>query len=316
MPHIPFDKYFQQFLNWREKHISERQFILILSFLVGIGAAFAAFLLKNAIHLVHKFAESLYEVDQVNFLYLALPAIGITLASLYVRYIVKDDISHGVTKILYAISQHKAIIKVHNMWSSMIASSITIGFGGSVGAEAPIVLTGSAIGSNLGRLFKMDQRTLMLLVGCGAAGALGAIFKAPIAGVAFTLEVLLLDLTMTSVVPLLITSVTATSLSYFLIGNEFMFKFDSYEPFTLERIPFIIILGIVCGLSSLYLTRVTNKIEGYFKRIDKPYKKIIIGGSILGGLIFLFPPLYGEGYNTITALLSNDSESQIGRAHV
>ena len=211
---MQFEKRFQQFLDWREKHISERQFVLILSFLVGIGAAIAAFMLKNAIHIVHQLAESLSDVDQVNYLYLALPAAGIALASLYVRYIVKDDISHGVTKILYAISQHKAIIKVHNMWSSMVASSITIGFGGSVGAEAPIVLTGSAIGSNLGRLFKMDQRTMMLLVGCGAAGALGAIFKAPVAGVAFTLEVLLLDLTMTSVVPLLITSVTATALSY------------------------------------------------------------------------------------------------------
>ncbi len=306
---MQFEKRFQQFLDWREKHISERQFVLILSFLVGIGAAIAAFLLKNAIHIVHQLAESLSDVDQVNYLYLALPAAGIALASLYVRYIVKDDISHGVTKILYAISQHKAIIKVHNMWSSMVASSITIGFGGSVGAEAPIVLTGSAIGSNLGRLFKMDQRTMMLLVGCGAAGALGAIFKAPVAGVAFTLEVLLLDLTMTSVVPLLITSVTATALSYLLIGNEFMFQFDSYEPFTLERIPFIIILGIVCGLSSLYLTRVTRKIEGFFKKIDKPYKKIIVGGSMLGALIFIFPPLYGEGYSTITALLSNNSES-------
>jgi CIC family chloride channel protein len=173
-----------------------------------------------------------------------------------------------------------------------VASAITIGFGGSVGAEAPIVLTGSAIGSNLGRMFKLDQKTLMLLVGCGAAGAIGGIFKAPIAGVAFTMEVLLLDLTMTSIVPLLIASVTATAMSYFLMGNEVMFRFDTYEAFSLERIPYIILLGIACGLVSLYFTRGMNWLEGLFKKIKKPYQKIMVGGIMLSVLIFFFPPLY------------------------
>ena len=230
--------------------------------------------------------------DSLNYWYLAFPAVGIIIASLFVKYVVKDDISHGVTKILYAISQHKAIIKLHNCWSSIVASSITIGFGGSVGAEAPIVLTGSAIGSNLGQFFKLDQRTLMLLVGCGAAGAVGGIFKAPIAGVAFVMEVLLMDLTMTSIVPLLIASVTATAFSYLFMGDEVMFHFDNYAPFTLDRVPYLLLLGIVCGLISLYFTRGMNWIEGFFHRLKVPYKKILVGSLMLGVLIFLFPPLW------------------------
>ena len=305
---IPHDWY-PRLLTWREHHIKEKHFILILSLLVGIGAGLAAFILKSTIHVIQGVITSLFAANEVNYWYLALPAVGITLASLFVRYVVKDDISHGVTKILYAISQHKAIIKLHNIWSSIVASAITIGFGGSVGAEAPIVLTGSAIGSNLGRMFKLDQKTLMLLVGCGAAGAIGGIFKAPIAGVAFTMEVLLLDLTMTSIVPLLIASVTATAMSYFLMSNEVMFRFDTYEAFSLERIPYIILLGIACGLVSLYFTRGMNWLEGLFKKIKKPYQKIMVGGIMLSVLIFFFPPLYGEGYDTISALLTGNSDS-------
>lgn len=305
---IPHDWY-PRLLTWREHHIKEKHFILILSLLVGIGAGLAAFILKSTIHVIQGVITSLFAANEVNYWYLALPAVGITLVSLFVRYVVKDDISHGVTKILYAISQHKAIIKLHNIWSSIVASAITIGFGGSVGAEAPIVLTGSAIGSNLGRMFKLDQKTLMLLVGCGAAGAIGGIFKAPIAGVAFTMEVLLLDLTMTSIVPLLIASVTATAMSYFLMGNEVMFRFDTYEAFSLERIPYIILLGIACGLVSLYFTRGMNWLEGLFKKINKPYQKIMAGGIMLSVLIFFFPPLYGEGYDTISALLTGNSDS-------
>ena len=293
-------------LEWREKHIKDKQFLLILSFIIGVGCALAAFFLKGAIHFVQNIVTTFVEVDKLNFWYLATPTFGILVAYLFVKYVVKDDISHGVTKILYAISQHKAIIKLHNCWSSMIASSLTIGFGGSVGAEAPIVLTGSAIGSNLGQLFKLDQKTLMTLVGCGAAGAVGGIFKAPITGVTFVMEVLLIDLTMTSIVPLIISSVTATAFSYFLMGNEVMFRFDSYAPFELDRVPFLIILGVVCGLTSLYFTRCTNWLERSFKKIKKPFIKIGIGGIILGILIFAFPPLYGEGYGSISALLEGE----------
>jgi Chloride channel protein EriC len=295
---------FQRFSLWREKNIKEKQFILVLSFLVGIFTAFAALILKYLIHLIQDFLTNNFSSTGANYLYLVYPIVGIFIAGLFVRYVVKDDISHGVTKILYAISRRKGRIKRHNIWSSTIASSITIGFGGSVGAEAPIVLTGSAIGSNLGSLFKMEHRTLMLLVGCGAAGAIAGIFKAPIAGLVFTIEVLLLDLTMTSLLPLLISSVTAASVSYILTGTEAMFKFNLEETFAMERIPYVILLGIFCGLVSLYFTRAMIWFEGIFGKLNNPYKKLILGAIVLSILIFLFPPLYGEGYDTIDLLLN------------
>ena len=301
-------------LSWREKHIPQRQFIIILSFIVGIFTAISAFLLKSIIHLIQRLLTENFSRNDVNYWYLVFPAIGILITSLFVRKIVKDDISHGVTRILYAISQRKSILKLHNTWTSLVGSSITIGFGGSVGAEAPIVLTGSAIGSNLGKFFKMDQKTLMLLVGCGAAGAIGGIFKAPIAGLVFTLEVLMLDMTLTAIVPLLISSVTATSLAYFFSGSAAMFEFNTYEPFAIQRIPYLIILGIVCGLVSLYFTRGMNRLERFFRTIKKPYYKIAVGGITLSILIFIFPPLYGEGYETIVALLNGHSASALDRS--
>ncbi|MDR0828724.1 MAG: chloride channel protein [Prevotellaceae bacterium] len=305
---IPHYKIYTSILSWRERHIKESQFVIVLSLVVGLGAGLAAVLLKSFIHLIQNFVVNITD-NSLNYWYLGLPFVGILGGALFVKYVVKDDISHGVTKILYAISQHKAIIKVHNIWSSVVASAVTIGFGGSVGAEAPIVLTGSAIGSNLGRFFKLDQKTLMLLVGCGAAGAIGGIFKAPIAGVAFTLEVLLLDLTMTSVAPLLISAVSATAVSYLLMGQQVMFRFDTFEPFALSRIPFLLVLGVVCGLMSLYFVRGMNWLEQKFKRkIKNFYVKAIVGGIILSVLIFLFPPLYGEGYDTIAELLRGNSE--------
>ena len=209
----------QRFIIWREKNIKEKRFILILSFLVGIFTAFAALILKVIIHWIQNFLTDNFNATEANYLYLVYPVVGIFLTGLFVRYVVKDDISHGVTKILYAISRRQGRIKRHNTWSSIIASSITIGFGGSVGAEAPIVLTGSAIGSNLGTIFKMEHRTLMLLVGCGAAGAVAGIFKAPIAGLVFTLEVLMIDLTMSSLLPLLISAVTAATVSYIVTSS-------------------------------------------------------------------------------------------------
>ena len=297
----------QRFIIWRERNIKEKRFILLLSFLVGIFTAFAALILKVLIHWIQNFLTENFDTTEANYQYLIYPVVGIFLAGLFVRYVVKDDISHGVTKILYAISRRQGRIKRHNTWSSIIASSITIGFGGSVGAEAPIVLTGSAIGSNLGSLFRMEHRTLMLLVGCGAAGAVAGIFKAPIAGLVFTLEVLMIDLTMSSLLPLLISAVTAATVSYIVTGTEAMFKFHLDQAFELERIPYVIMLGIFCGLVSLYFTRAMNSVEGLFGKLKLPYKKLLVGGSMLSILIFLFPPLYGEGYDTIELLLNGTS---------
>ena len=299
--------FFQRLLLWRGKNIKDKHFILILSFLVGILTALAATLLKFLIEYIKHFLTENFDSTGANWLYLVYPVVGILLTGLFIRNVVRDDISHGVTKILYAISRRQSRIKRHNTWSSLFASAITIGFGGSVGAEAPIVLTGSAIGSNLGSAFKMEHRTLMLLVGCGAAGAVAGIFKAPIAGLVFTLEVLMIDLTMGSLLPLLVSSVTAATVAYILHGTEAMFEFHMDEPFLMERIPAVLLLGILCGLVSLYFTRTMNRIEGVFRRYSNPYIKLLIGGAMLSILIFLFPSLYGEGYDVIHMLLNGTS---------
>lgn len=300
-----------RFISWREKYIAQSQFILILSFIVGVLSALAAFALKHLIHFIQHLLTGGFDAHTFNWLYLVYPVIGIFITGLFIRKVVRDDISHGVTKVLYAISCRQGKIRRHNSWSSLIASGITIGFGGSVGAESPIVMTGSAIGSNLGSLFKMEKKVMMLLIGCGAAGAVSGIFKAPIAGLVFTVEVLMLDLTMSSLLPLLISSVTAATLSYILMGTEAMFEFHLENTFDLVRVPYVIVLGIVCGLVSLYFTHVTTAIEKQFKKLSNPYAKLAIGGSVLSVLIFLFPPLYGEGYDTITALINGASENII-----
>lgn len=302
--------WYERMIAWRESHITEKHFVLVLSLMVGVMSALAAVILKGAIHLIQHWLETAF-MSEINYWYLISPAIGIALASVFVRKIVKDDISHGITRILFAISQRKSILKLHNTWSSLVGSSITIGFGGSVGAEAPIVLTGAAIGSNLAKFFKMNQKTMMLMIGCGAAGAIGGIFKAPIAGLVFTLEVLMLDLTMTSVAPLLISSVTATSIAYVFTGSESLFLFTQHEPFAVERIPYLVLLGIVCGLVSLYFTRGMNYLEGIFKRLKKPAHKLLLGGSMLSVLVFLFPPLYGEGYDSIDNLLNGNATATL-----
>ena len=294
-------------IEWRERHISEKHLVLLLSFFVGMFSAAAAGLLKSFIHLIQQLVEGQLIAGGHTWWYLITPVIGITLAALFVKYIVRDDISHGITKILYAISQRKSIIKPHNMWSSVVGSGLTIGFGGSVGAEAPIVLTGAAIGSNLAKAFRLDQKTMMLMIGCGAAGAIGGIFKAPIAGLVFTLEVLMMDLTMTSVAPLLISSVTATAISYMLTGMDPMFPLDATEPFLVGRIPWYLILGAICGLVSLYFTRGMNSLEQWMKHsVSNMWVKLLIGGATLSVLIFLFPPLYGEGYDVIRQLINGD----------
>ncbi len=300
----------QRLYDWRTRHVSDKMFLLILAFLVGLLSALAAFVLHGMINQIGALLTSQFEKSRANWLYLVYPVIGIYLTSLFVRYIVRDDISHGITRILYAISSNKSRLKSHNTWSSVIASAITIGFGGSVGAEAPIVLTGSAIGSNLGQMFHLDRKTLMTLVGCGAAGAIAGIFKAPIAGLVFTLEVLLIDMTMSSLTPILISCVTATCFTYILSGDSALFTFQLDSAWTVERIPACMLLGVACGLVSLYFIRTMGFAEGIFARFrDKPYVRLLIGGSMLSLLIFLFPSLFGEGYSSINLLLNGKTET-------
>ena len=277
---------------------------LILAFVIGFFASVAGYVLHSMIKEIQHLLTAGFDRTTFNWLYLLFPIMGIYLTSLFVKYVVKDNISHGITRVLYAISTKQSRLKGHNCWSSVVASSITIGFGGSVGAEAPIVLTGSAIGSNLAKLFKMDARTAMLLVGCGATAAISGIFKAPIAGLVFTLEVLMLDLTMASLLPILIASVTATCFSYIFVGSESLFSYHMDSAWDIQRVPPYIILGVFCGIVGLYFMRTMTACENMFANMKRhPYLKLALGGLTLSVLIFFFPSLYGEGYSMVNIFL-------------
>jgi CIC family chloride channel protein len=302
-------RFFGNILHKRLIEIDQVKLIYFLSLVVGLLSAIAAALLKNAIHYTHQILTEGITLESGSYLYLAYPVIGMTLTVIFVRYIIRDKIGHGISRILYSISKKRSYLKGHNTWSSIVASTLTIGFGGSVGAEAPIVLTGSSIGSALGRFFKLNYKNITLLVGCGAAGAVSGIFKAPIAGIVFTLEILMLDLTISSIVPLLISSVTAATVAYFLMGENVLFTFNIATAFNLSNIPWYILLGIVSGMLSLYFSKMTLFIEGSYEKVKNIYIRLAIGGVVLGGLIYLFPPFYGEGYDTIMALLQGNTDS-------
>jgi len=301
------DQFSRRILIWRNKYISEHQLVLILSFIVGLLSGLAAVILKTTVHTTHSFLSTRVE-SGFNYLYLIFPIIGITLTVLYVKYFVKDNIGHGVTRILYALSKNNGKLKKHNNYSSMVANTLTVGFGGSVGVEAPIVLTGASIGSNLGTYFKLNFKSVALLLACGAAGAIGGIFKAPIAGLIFTLEVIMLDLTLTAIVPLLIASVTGAMVAYFLMGEGVTFSVTSIQPFDMSNVPFYIMLGILCGLLSFYFTKTTIKLESAAKKIKSKSLKIALGGTILALMIFFFPSLYGEGTSSLQSLLNGSTE--------
>lgn len=289
---------------WRIEHISEKNFIYFLSVIIGIASGLAGLILKNLVYLVEEFLTDWFDISSISFWYLIYPLIGISLTVLFIRIFVKDDISHGVSKILFAISRGSSRIKPHNNWTSMVASSLTIGFGGSVGAEAPIVLTGASIGSNLARFFKLNYTHLTLMLACGVAGAIGGIFKAPMTGIVFTLEVLMIDLTMAHLIPLLISASLATMVSYFFMGNSVIFHFANVHPFQLKNIGFYILLGLMLGLLGLYFTRSTLFLEAKFATIKNKVVKLLTGGILLGVLIFLFPPLWGEGYQSIKTIFT------------
>lgn len=305
------DNIIERTVRWVTTHVSHRQLLLLLAFIVGFLAALAAYILHSLIHIIQHMISSQFASEGFNWFYLVCPVIGILLTMLFVRYIVRDNISHGITRILYAFSTKQGRLPSHNTWTSVVASAITIGFGGSVGAEAPIVLTGSAIGSTLAQRFKLDNKTIFMLVGCGASAAIAGIFKAPIAGLVFTIEVLMIDLTMGSLLPILISCVTATCFTYVLVGDSSLFTFTLQEAWPVNRAPANIMLGIACGLVSLYFIRSMTYCEDFYARLKShPYIRLIIGGIILSLLIFLFPSLYGEGYSAINILLNGKSEAE------
>lgn len=304
--HNRFTELWMKLVIWREHHIKEKNFLILLSLVVGILCGFAAQLLKFLIHLISSFLTSHMSTTSANYLYLVYPVVGILIVTIFLKYVVKENISHGVTKVLYAISRRHSRLKKRNMYASLISSSITIGFGGSVGAEGPIVFTGAAIGSNVGQAFRLSPKILMILVGCGAAAGIAGIFRAPIAGMLFTLEVLMIDLTGMTVMPLLISSVAGATVAYVLEGYNAEFFFSQSESFLTSKIPYTILLGIVCGLMSYYFTKVMFMMESMFGKLKYKSVKIIIGGLILASLIFVFPPLYGEGYGAINDLLNGD----------
>lgn len=304
--HNRFTELWLKFVIWREHHIKERNFLILLSLVVGITCGIAAQLLKFLIHLISSALTSHFSNTTENYLYLVYPVAGIILTVLFVKYVVKDNISHGVTKVLYAISRRKSRLKLRNTYASLVSSAITIGFGGSVGAEGPIVFTGAAIGSNVGQAFRMSPKVLMILVGCGAAAGIAGIFRAPIAGMLFTLEVLMLDLTGLTVMPLLLSSIAGATVAYVLEGYNAEFFFAQSEPFTTSRIPWTVALGVVCGLMSFYFTKVMFMMESIFKKVRQQWMRIVAGGALIASLVFVFPPLYGEGYGAINHLLDGD----------
>lgn len=289
----------------------EKRKLIILSFVVGISSGLAAVILESLVRAIHRGLTSWFDGILDNFLYLVYPGIGMLLSLILLRFVIKDNIGHGVTKVLVAVSKNDSRIKPHNMWSSILTSSLTIGFGGSVGAEAPIVYTGAAIGSNFARYMGMSYRNMTILLGCGAAGAVAGIFKAPLAGVLFTLEILLFNISMTSMMPLLFSTVSATMVSYIFLGDALPFE-CTLTPFRIVNVPFYVLLGFFCGLCSLYFLRTTLWLEDKLGKVKNPYVKWAFCAGGLGLLIFLFPPLYGEGYDALGPLLNGQAISYDG----
>lgn len=285
------------------RRMPEKDLMMVLSLVVGLLCGFAAVLLSNTVEWIHLGLTSWFKNSNFNWLYLLYPGIGMLISMLLLKFVIKDDIGHGVTKVLVAVSKNESRIKPHNMWSSLLTSSLTIGFGGSVGAEAPIVYTGASIGSNVAKVMGLSYRNMTILLGCGAAGAVAGIFKAPLAGVLFTLEILLFNISMSSMMPLLLSTVSATVISYIFMGGSFAFACTT-SPFVMRNIPFYILLGVACGGCSLYFQATTLALEDRLAKIASPFKRWAICAACLGVLIFLFPPLYGEGYEDLHPLLN------------
>lgn len=297
---------YKRFLIWRIKNIDSGHYLMFLSLLVGIGSGLAAVVIFNLVHLLEHLLEKGINKDHFNLLYLIYPVIGISIAILFIKYILRRNVGHGIPSVLYAISKDQGLIKAHNMFSSVITSALTVGFGGSVGLEGPTVATGGAIGSNIGQLFHIPYRNKVLLLGCASAGAMAAIFKAPIAAIVFAFEVIMLDLTTRSIIPILIASASATLTSYFFLGQQVIYPFNTEYQFILSDLPYYLVLGIITGMVSVYFTRVYMTVGKWFDKLGKASLRLLIGGISLGVLILFFPSLYGDGYEAVNSALNGN----------
>jgi len=293
----------RRFHKWRLKNITEKQFIAILSIIIGFSAGIVAVLIKKSVHFVSDFLSHGFAKNYENYLFFIYPTIGIFIALLFIKYVIRQPVGHGIPSVLHAISKTKGKIKSHNLFSSIFTSAFTVGFGGSVGLEGPTVATGAAIGSNIGQLFHLSYKQIILLLGAASAGAMSAIFKAPITAIVFAMEVIMIDLTATSIVPVMLASLTASLTSMAFLGFDVLYKFDVSDKFNMQQLPYIVVLGIFAGLLSVYFTRMYMYINGAFDKINNLWKRLIIGGLILGIIIFFFPSLYGEGYEAINGSL-------------
>ncbi|MEQ8810716.1 MAG: chloride channel protein [Imperialibacter sp.] len=302
-----------KFLIWRLRNISDKNFILILAGIVGAIAGIAAVVLKSSVHFIQRLLERNFYLYDINFSYLVYPLIGIVITLVISKYVLKEKLGHGITHVLYSISKNSSIIKKSKMYSRMITSAITVGFGGSVGLEAPIVVTGSAIGSNIAQLVHLNYKKRTLLIGCGTAGAISAIFNSPVAGVIFAIEVILADVTISLFIPILIASVTGSLVSKTLLGNDILFSFQLKDSFTAADTPYYILLGVACGLVSLYFTRLTYFVEGKLSGINNDFNRALMGGAALALIILILPPIYGEGYETIKSLLNGNEDEVLQR---
>lgn len=295
-----------RFLRWRLRHIKEREFIFLASILVGLVAGLAAVVIKNAVHFTEFLLTGFFVKEYQNFPYFFYPLIGILIALLFVRYVIRKPLGHGIPNTLYAISKRKSILPGYSMYASIVTSAFTVGFGGSVGLEGPTVATGSALGSNMARFLRLNYKSTTLLLACGAAGAISGIFNTPIAAIIFCIEVFMLDLTMASLIPLLISSATAGLTSRLILGENVLFNIESYNKFQIENVPFYLLLGIFTGLLSVYFVKIYWGMENVFEKIQNRYFKLAVFGGLLGLLIFFIPPLYGEGYVIINKLLNGN----------
>lgn len=297
-----------RFHRWRLKSMSERSFITVLSIVVGLLAGMGAVVIKNAVRLTHKLSNSLVSSEMHNYVYFALPLVGILLTVLVVRYFIRNEVRHGIPNVLHSISKRKGRINSHNLYSSVIASSLTVGFGGSVGLEGPTVATGTAWGSWLAKYFRLNYKNTILMLACACAGAMAAIFKAPIAAIVFAVEVIMIDLTVFSLIPLLLSSATAVMTSYFFLGQDVLYPFKVEQAFELADLPYYILLGILAGFVSVYFTKMYMYIGGLFDKISSGWTKLIVGGVGLGILIFFFPSLFGEGYEAVNECLAGNTD--------